>query len=119
MDLRLRRNSPDKARRIPCSMALRVHAAWMTLAAMALPFCLSPIFTVGILKLGASTRPLEEFPITTSRFLRQLKYLIRPKLSNNLYRRGYCRQKTAMARLMTSPPGSALALVNTALTGER
>ena len=42
------------------------------------PFCLSPIFIVPILKLGASINPLELFPITASTYFRALKYLICP-----------------------------------------
>ena len=38
----------------------------MTLFALILPFCLSPTFMVPILNVGASVKPLEEFPTTPS-----------------------------------------------------
>ena len=38
-----------------------------------LPFCLSSMLIVGILKLGVSIMPLEEFPITNDAYLRQDK----------------------------------------------
>ena len=39
---------------------------------------------VGFLKLGTSDSPLDEFPITASTFFITEKYLIRPKLPNDL-----------------------------------
>jgi hypothetical protein len=41
--------------------------------------CLSPIFIVPILKLGASMRPLELFPTIASTYFRALKYRNCPK----------------------------------------
>ena len=40
------------------------------------PFCLSPILSVGIPKLGTSMIPLEEFPITAFTYLKQEKYVL-------------------------------------------
>ena len=45
----------------------------MTLFALILPFCLSPMFIVPILKLGASSNPLELFPIIKSIYCKALK----------------------------------------------
>ena len=36
------------------------------------PFCRSPKFIVGILNVGVSMIPLDELPITKSKYLRQL-----------------------------------------------
>ena len=47
----------------------------ITLSALILPFCLSPIFIVAILKLGASANPLELLPTTASTNCKALNYL--------------------------------------------
>ena len=46
---------------------------FIVLFALSLPSCLSPILIVGILKLGASMIPDEEFPITNSQFFNRLR----------------------------------------------
>ena len=56
----------------------------ITLEALILPFCLSPIFIVPILKLGASAKPLELFPTTASTYCKALKYLNCPKDVNTI-----------------------------------
>ena len=55
-----------------------------TLEAFNLPSCLDPIFTAGILKVGASSKALDEFPIITSAYLRHERYLSWPKLEKSL-----------------------------------
>ena len=50
----------------------------MILGVFTLPFCLGPIFTVGIFKYGASKIPLEEFPMTASEYFNRDKYLVCP-----------------------------------------
>ena len=44
-----------------------------------LPFCLSPMFKIGILKVGASKIPLDEFPIKPDEYLIREKYFFFPR----------------------------------------
>ena len=41
-----------------------LYSELITLSEIILPFCLFPILTVGMPRLGVSSTPLEEFPIT-------------------------------------------------------
>lgn len=47
--------------------------AFRTLLAAKRPFCLEPIFTVGILKAGTSIIPLDELPMTAAACFTELK----------------------------------------------
>ena len=54
-------------------LQFKILLAWIR------PFCLSPIFIVGIWNEGASRMPLEEFPIIPDEYFSRDKYFFCPR----------------------------------------
>ena len=85
----------------------------ITLSAATLPFCRSPILTVGMPNEGASIIPLDEFPTTAAVYCIKDRYLNCPRLLKAMALSVFSEINLSIKSIMILPFASALGFVKT------